>query len=102
LLVVVPCDAPDLPVDLVARLTAALDDESIAVASVVTDTRAHPIFFALRTRTAPALAAYLASGRRSVHGWIEATAHRAVSFADEAAFRNLNTLDDLHDRARTG
>ena len=93
-LVAVPCDAPFVPPDLVARLAAAVDDD-IDLAVVRTGAHLHPVFCLMRRSLVDDLAAYLAADGRAVHRWIERVRHRAVSFDDEQAFLNLNTLVEL-------
>lgn len=100
LLAVVPCDAPFAPPDLVERLVAPLADATVEIAFATTAERRHPVFCAMRRSLLPALARYLEDGGRAVGGFIASRAWRAVSFADEAAFRNLNTLDDLRGAER--
>ena len=96
-LAVVPCDAPRLPVDLVARLARALGDARAAV--VRRGERLEPVCCLLETTLADDLAAYLADGGRKVEGWVSRHAAR-VPFdrADDAsAFANVNTPADLED-----
>ena len=90
----VPCDAPFVALDLVARLSAAMDDGVAAVVAEAGGQR-HPVFCLMRTTVVDDLAPWLASGGRAVHRWIERLPHRAVSFDDEQAFVNLNTLEEL-------
>ncbi|MEO8203932.1 MAG: molybdenum cofactor guanylyltransferase MobA, partial [Betaproteobacteria bacterium] len=56
LVVTVPCDSPFLPLDLLARLRAALGDNDLAVAK--TGTQAHPVFALVRSRLAAHLGDY--------------------------------------------
>lgn len=93
-LVTVPCDAPFLPLDLVARLSQAFDDD-VDLTVARTGSGLHPVFSLMRRTVVDDLARYLASDGRAVHRWIERLRHRAVSFDDEQAFVNLNTLADL-------
>ncbi len=99
-LVTAPCDAPFVPSDFVARLAEALDEDrrDLAVASVAG--RLQPVFCLMRRSLRDSLAVYLEGGGRAIHPWIERVAGRAVAFGDAASFRNLNTLDDLHDSER--
>ena len=98
-LVSVPCDSPFLPMDLVQRLAQALvaDDADLAVA--VTghgDTaQVHPVFCLLKTSLLPHLTRYLESGGRKMAAWFAPLKVAQVHFADEAAFRNINTRDEL-------
>ena len=95
-LVAVPCDAPFFPLDLVSCLARAFDeDDVIDVAVAHTAVRTHPVFCMTRRDVAPALARHIADGGRRMHGWLATMRVRPVSFADESAFRNLNTIDEL-------
>ena len=94
-LVTVPCDAPFVPADLARRLSEAFVDDTVDVAMAETTTQSHPVFCMMRRTVRPDLVAALGRGERRVRGWIEAQRGRAVSFDDEAAFSNLNTIDEL-------
>jgi len=95
-LAAVPCDAPGFPIDLVARLAAAVGDAPLAIA---VGARRHPVFCLLRTSLREALARDLAAGERRVERWVLAQGAVEVPFDDEAAFANLNTAADLRDAA---
>ena len=95
LAVTVPCDSPFLPTDLVARLRQYLGANDLAVAK--TGDQPHPVFALVRQSVAGNLEAFLASGGRKIDAWYAALKVVEVSFDDEAdAFRNINTLDELH------
>jgi len=98
-LVTAPCDSPFLPPDLVRRLGAALSEANADVAVAVTGSGAgrqpHPVFCLLKSALLPHLEAYLAEGGRKVEGWYQSLRVAEVTFADEAAFRNINTLEEL-------
>lgn len=94
-LVTVPCDSPFLPLDLVARLAAALDASGAQVAVARTGAQPHPVFLMTDATVLPTLDAFLASGRRRIDAWYGALAHVLVDFDDEAAFRNINTPEEL-------
>lgn len=96
-LAAVPCDAPCLPIDLVARLAVAFGDARVAIVCAATPDRRHPVFCLMRATVAPALAAFRADGGRSARRWIDALDGPSVVFTEDHAFRNLNTLADLHD-----
>jgi molybdopterin-guanine dinucleotide biosynthesis protein A len=100
-LAVVPCDAPRLPEDLVARLAAGIASQSEgAVVEREVAGRGpciEPVCCLLPVAAAGDLAAYLAGGGRKVEPWLLRHA-RPVRFdrpADAGAFANFNTLDDL-------
>jgi molybdenum cofactor guanylyltransferase len=104
-LVTVPCDSPHLPSDLVAHLVMSLQNsESVAcVATVITPNaeghKPQPVFCLLHQSMEASLAAYLASGRRSMQGWLTQMRALAVPFDDASAFSNLNTVQELEQAA---
>ncbi|MFY0990501.1 molybdenum cofactor guanylyltransferase MobA [Halomonas sp. C05BenzN] len=92
-LVVVPCDSPALPDDLVARLVAGIGQADIAVAH--DGERLHPVVALMRTRLADDLAVALAAGERKIDRWYARHAWCEVDFSCcPEAFANLNTDDD--------
>ncbi|MGF6608688.1 molybdenum cofactor guanylyltransferase MobA [Paraburkholderia tuberum] len=100
-----PCDSPWLPADLAARLADALDANHADIAAVTTvdtggETSLHPVFALMRTAVADDLAAFLASGERKVRAWYARHKTVEVVFADERAFYNANSLQELADLER--
>lgn len=103
-LVTAPCDSPFLPVDLVERLSAALDANGADLALAETEEpddngemriQPHPVFALVKKSALPHLAAFLATGRRRMDGWYGAIKVVRVRFDDASAFRNINTLSEL-------
>lgn len=92
---IVPCDAPFLPADLAARLAGALDAGTASVAVARTGAQPQPVFLMAERSVMQELEGFLARGRRSVEAWYLGVAHVEVDFPDEAAFRNINTPEDL-------
>ncbi|HWT14960.1 MAG TPA: molybdenum cofactor guanylyltransferase MobA [Patescibacteria group bacterium] len=94
-LVTTPCDTPDFPEDLVARLLAR-QTETGADAVVAHDGEQRQFLFALYKRgLADSAAAALAAGERAVWRW-----HENLNLAEAAvpggdAFANLNSRADL-------
>jgi molybdopterin-guanine dinucleotide biosynthesis protein A len=97
LVVTAPCDSPFLPLDLVARLKAALDAHQADLAVAKTGDQPHPVFCLCRRSVLAGLTAFLHSGGRKIDHWYSALKVVEVPFADEAAFRNINTPGDLAD-----
>jgi molybdopterin-guanine dinucleotide biosynthesis protein A len=96
LAVTVPCDSPFLPLDLVARLRAALGANDLAVAK--TGAQPHPVFSLVRRSVHAHLGAFLAGGGRKIDAWYASLNVVEVPFDDEAdAFRNINTREELND-----
>ncbi len=99
-LVTVPCDSPFLPTDLVARLAAGLEagnaDLAVAVTGEGETRQPHPVFCLARASLLPHLTLYLQEGGRKFDKWYASLTAAEVHFDDENAFRNINTLDELH------
>ena len=94
-LLAVPCDSPHFPADLAATLLAAALAADASAAWAITASGSHPVFMLCHKRLLPALALALERGERRVGGWLRSAGAIPVSFADEAAFANFNTPDDL-------
>jgi len=90
-----PCDSPLLPRDLVARLAAALIEQRADAAIAVTGEQRHPVFCLLKKTLLPSLTAYLQQDGRKMERWFAAIHTAEVRFDDEAAFSNINTLQEL-------
>jgi molybdopterin-guanine dinucleotide biosynthesis protein A len=87
-----PCDAPALPPDLVARLATAIGDAG-AACPVAADRR-QPVFALVRRSAEPSLRAFLRSGGRAMHRWLEMLGAVEVPFDDASAFHNINAPSD--------
>lgn len=104
-LVSAPCDSPFLPLDLVERLSAALlvNDADLAVATTIETEagierkQAHPVFSLMKASLLPHLSQFLQNGGRKVDAWYASLKVIEVNFKDTAAFRNINTLNELRD-----
>ena len=99
-----PCDTPNFPADLVARLAAALvqADAEIAMAAAVEDgqLRTQPVFCLLKADLLGSLVHYLQGGQRKIDRWT--ALHRCVGgrVRRPAAFFNANTLAELQQLQR--
>lgn len=96
LLVTAPCDSPFLPQDLVARLHVALQAAGADLAVAKTGEQPHPVFSLVRREVLDGLTAFLEAGGRKVDAWYAALKVAEVPFADERAFANINTLEELN------
>ncbi len=91
LVIVVPCDSPRLPRDLVRRLLAPLEDEGVDLSFASDGARGQYLFTAIRKQCRPSLLECLAAGERSVRDWHRRLRCKVVDFSDRAAyFKNLN------------
>jgi len=103
-LVTVPCDTPQFPADLVARLARALVGESadIAMASAMEAADdgtpvyfRQPVFCLIKVSLLPDLRAFVADGGRKIGAWTGKQNTVQVPFDEPGAFANANTLAQL-------
>jgi molybdopterin-guanine dinucleotide biosynthesis protein A len=99
-LATVPCDTPNFPPDVVARLAEALEidgEMATAYTQEAEGLRAQPVFCLIKASLRDSLNAFIRSGERKT-GLFAAQHHSTrVVFHDPAAFANANTLDELAD-----
>jgi molybdenum cofactor guanylyltransferase len=92
----VPCDAPTLPEDLVARLWRAVQGTDALIALPFDGHRIQPLFALLHRDLLPALDADIRAGRLAVGRWMLDHTHVEVDFSDcPEGFANLNTPEEL-------
>ncbi len=105
-LVTVPCDTPAFPVDLVARLAAALETDGADIAMAATREdgvlRAQPVFCLLRASLIDSLVRFLQGGQRKIDRWTGQHRCVSVAFDDATAFFNANTDAELRSLQRPG
>jgi molybdopterin-guanine dinucleotide biosynthesis protein A len=94
-IVTAPCDSPFLPTDLVERLARGLRAAGAQVSVARTGAQPHPVFALVDRTLLGHLDAFLATGRRRIDAWYAPLHVAEVAFDDEAAFRNINTADEL-------
>jgi molybdenum cofactor guanylyltransferase len=96
LLVVVSCDMPHLPDDLVERLLAPLmtvSENTPDITYAHDGLRAQYLCAALRRDSLDSLPQFLDEGQRAVKDWYRSRNAVAVDFSDQhACFRNYNRL----------
>ena len=99
LMLTVPCDTPNFPDDLAARLAEALDAQQAELAYAVTleDGRPQrqPVFCLMKTELSESLVAFLHGGGHKIDAWFAQHRAAAVVFADASAFVNANTPAEL-------
>ena len=98
-LVSVPCDSPLFPLDLVARLAAALQAEGAEIAMAATrengTLQVQPVFCLMKTEVMESLVRFTVEGQRKIDRWTALHRCVQVEFDDAQAFANANTLDEL-------
>jgi molybdopterin-guanine dinucleotide biosynthesis protein A len=93
---VVPCDAPRLPLDLVARLGGALERDEVRAAVAVDETGPQPVVCLLEHSLQATLMNDLHQGLRQVKAWLDRVGCTTVGFDDQpGAFANINTPDAI-------
>lgn len=93
--VVVPCDCPLLPSDLVARLWQARCTAEADVAVAQAAGRLQPVFALVPVTARAELERRLRAGERKVETWLKAQRLAIADFSDEAeAFVNVNTEEE--------
>jgi molybdenum cofactor guanylyltransferase len=103
-MVTVPCDTPQFPADLVARLAQGLveADAEIAIAATrepdehgVLQVQVQPVFCLMRTELMESLVRFTQSGQRKIDKWTSQHRCAVVEFDNASAFFNANTPEDL-------
>ncbi|MCU7881910.1 MAG: NTP transferase domain-containing protein [Candidatus Thiodiazotropha sp. (ex Lucinoma aequizonata)] len=104
-MVILPCDGPLLPENLVERLVRARDSEDAEIAVAHNAERLQPIYALIHKHLSASLQRYLDDGDRKIDLWYKK--HR-VAYADFSdlprTFLNINTpkkRDNLRERMST-
>ena len=99
LMATVPCDTPNFPLDLVARLADGLQSADVDIAVAYTrageDLFPQPVFCLMKTSLKDALAAFIDAGERKTGFFARGQRNTRVVFDDDAPFFNINTLTEL-------
>ena len=96
----VPCDSPVFPLNLSERLLEEMTStqSDLVYASSIDPagtTWTQPVFCLMRRTVQQSLQAFLDQGGRKIDRWFEALPSSTVVFADDAAFANTNTPEEL-------
>ena len=96
----VPCDSPVFPLNLSEQLLKEMisTQSDLVYASSVDPTGktwTQPVFCLMRRNVQQSLKEFLDQGGRKIDRWFEALPSSTVVFADEAAFANTNTPEEL-------
>ena len=90
---VVPCDTPLLPDELVTRMVEAIGEHQIAVAH--DGERLHPVVLLLEQALLDDLERALAAGERRVRAWLDRHSWTPAYITDGSlSFANLNTEEE--------
>lgn len=95
-LLIAPCDAPFLPLDLAPRLLARAQAGDARLVCAADETRTQHATMLLHRDLLDSVAAQLAQGQLKVQAWQAAQGCAVERFADTPhAFLNVNSPDDL-------
>lgn len=93
---IVPCDSPYLPHDLVARLATALTQEHAEVAVAHDGTRMQPVVALLQRDLAEDILQSIQRGHNKTERWMTSRRLALADFSDQPqAFKNINTPEDI-------
>ncbi|WP_028771975.1 molybdenum cofactor guanylyltransferase MobA [Shewanella waksmanii] len=91
-LMVVPCDCPLLPTDLVERMVSALEKQGADLAVASDGKREQPVVMLLKPELRDSMKAFLDAGERKIDFWYAKHQYVVCEFADQPnAFVNVNT-----------
>ncbi|WP_320838091.1 molybdenum cofactor guanylyltransferase MobA [Zhongshania sp.] len=93
---ILPCDSPTPPRDLLDRLSRELTKHQADICYAHDGERGQYLFALLNNELKTHLAGYLRSGERSVNQWYKQMNCVHADFSDQtSAFRNINQLSDF-------
>lgn len=96
LILVLPCDTPLIPDDLVERMVRQLDEEGAELCSVSDGERVHAVFILARSTIKQRLEGYLQQGKRRVQEWLKSEQAAIAIFTEcPLSFININTQEEL-------
>jgi molybdopterin-guanine dinucleotide biosynthesis protein A len=91
---IIPCDMPSLPANLVSSMTQSTATARLVVISTAGKTQ---LVFLLHRSLMDSIDRYLAENQRSVMQWVDSVEHQTVEMAIENHFLNINTPGQLDD-----
>ncbi len=95
-LMVVPCDNPRIPRDLVTRLYAAIQGKNENIAAVHDGRYRQPAYCLLQQSYLDNLLAFLNAGQNKLGLWLSQNKVHWVDFSDQSdCFVNINSREDL-------
>lgn len=88
----VPCDSPEIPADLLQRMTSALENDQAELAVAHDGKRLQPVYALLPGSLLPSLTAFLSAGDRKIDLWYARHRMARADFSDcPEVFNNINT-----------
>ncbi|RLV59016.1 molybdenum cofactor guanylyltransferase [Parashewanella curva] len=93
-LLMLPCDTPHLPSDLLEKMQLALAQDNTDIVVACDSHKEHAVIMLLKRQLKADLDDYLASGERRVMAWYRRHQYQTVEF-DAKHFINCNHIDEL-------
>lgn len=94
-LLIVPCDTPFLPDNLLALLKQGMDSGSYKIACIHNDEHIQPLFCMIDKSLSSSLEVKVKSGLRKTQDWIYGEKHILVNDTRSSLYTNLNQTLDL-------
>jgi len=94
-LMIVPCDCPNIPNDLVKKLYEQIRKENASIASISLNGKIEPLFSLISTHLYDNLKENINKGVRKTHLWIQSEKHVLVESINSHQFLNINTNEDF-------
>lgn len=95
-MLVVPCDTPFLPPDLVERMKTQAEQQEAMIAVAHDGQRLQPVVSLINRELLPSLQNHLSGGDRKIDRWYASQKICYVDFSDQPqAFLNINSLKDM-------
>ena len=96
-ILVIPCDSPFIPKDLVGRFVKAYHSSHAEICVAHDGKRLQPVFALIKATSLPSLQKYLEDGKHKIDSWYNQQTVATVDFSDRPdTFININTPEDLN------
>lgn len=92
-IIIVPCDMPNLPANLISKMSDHLSDARLITISSDNKTQ---LVFLLHRNLLDSITLYLQSGHNKVMNWVSAQESYNIELPDKQNFKNINTPDQLN------
>ena len=89
---IVACDNPTLPVDLVAEFLNTIHREKLSATFASDGVRSHYLPCLVQSQRLPSTSSRLEDSQCSMKGWLQQLGAKPTSFPDATAFQNINRL----------
>jgi len=98
LAMIIPCDMPYLPDDLVMRMHNTLEKNNAEICMAHDGEHLHPVVCLVKTELLEQLVSDIEAGERKTRAWMEMRKYAVEDFSDQPhAFANVNRPEELQD-----